>query len=193
MIDALPIVGAGFIGIATVGFLLIQHYLENSITQHRVDNNKLVAKQKEILDWIEKSQTDRRQAGLSKQNLFIMKVLNVSPTEYEETRKSYQAKIASSYTNSVNALIAAEKLEDNEREILFEEAESFSEKQFTESFLEKSKEAISATATFQNKINSNSRLLLKLEGRKSLFWTVCFGFQSTGIICGLVFMFISAN
>jgi len=193
MINLIPIIGAGFIGIATIGFVLIQHFLENKITQYRVGNGKLVAKQKEILDWIDKTQVDRRQAGLSKQNLIVMKALNVSQAEYDDTHKSYLSRLSSSHINSVNALIAAKKLEGKEPEKMHKEAESFSEEQFTNSYMDMIPKAASATATYQQEIDSNTRSLLKLEGQKSIFWTVCFSCQSTGIICGLVFMFISAN
>ena len=193
MIDVLPIMGAGFIGIATIGFLLIQHFLENKITQYRVGNEELVAKQKEILGWIDKAQADRQQAGLSKQNLIVMKALNVSQAEYDDTHKSYSSKLSSSHINSVNALIAAKKLEGKEPEKMHKEAESFSEDQFTKSYMDMIPKAASATAAYQQEIDSNTGSLLKLEGQKSLFWTVCFSCQSTGIICGLVFIFIGAN
>lgn len=190
MIDVLPIIGAGFIGIATIGFLLIQHFLENKITQHKADVSELIAKQEQVLHWIDKSQADRRQAGLTQQNLVVMKALGVSKVEYDKTQESYMAKLRSSNINAVNALITGEKLEGRQPEKIFEEAESFTEEQFTKSHMDMLPKAASANTTFQQKIDASTRRTFRLENQKSLFWTVCFGFQSMGIICGLTFMYV---
>jgi len=66
------VLGASFIGIATIGFLLIQYVLDNKITNKENENIDLISHQEQTLKWIEKANSYREQAMSTQVNINII-------------------------------------------------------------------------------------------------------------------------
>jgi len=180
------ILGAIFLVIATTGFLLIQQFLDNKISNKNSHNIEFISSQKETLEWIEKANSYRYQASLKKDNISIMKTLGVENNTIDKSYKVYLKYLKTSAIYTINALAALKKIGNKESDELVNKIDNLSEAKLTEAYLIYIKEAAEATYDLGNKIENNKKDILILEKKENVSWNFCFTSQLLGLICGLL-------
>lgn len=186
MVKVFSILGATFIAIATIGFLLIQHFLDNKIKDKNSKHISFIYSQKETLSWIEKANLYREQASFKKDNISIMKTLNVTDNIITKSNEVYIQYLRISVVNTINALAASEKINNEKSEKLVSRVDSLLEPELTKEYLANAQEAAKATADLAKKIEKNMKNVQRLEKTRDILWTFCFTFQSLGLFCGLL-------
>ena len=180
------IAGSIFISISTIGFLLIQTFLDSDIVVLKNRNKRIIQKQREIMDWVLKADTYIEQANTQKAYLEIMKKIEVKDEIINITKKIYKEYIKRSVIYSINALIVSKKIDDEEAGIKLGEVDKRSMNELILMKNQNLNDAALATNQMNADLNDNKRKIEKAEKNKSLFWNICFSSQLFGLVLGLL-------
>jgi hypothetical protein len=178
--------GASFLTIATIGFLLIQQFLENRIRNKNSSSIDLSSSQKETVEWLEKANSYREQATLIHHNIIMMKRLGVERSIIDEPHKAYLHCLKISAMNTINALGASKKIDNEKSEELQEKLHNLSEGELKKAYADYAKEAAEATFDLGSTARDHKKDILRLEKAKQVWWCICFTFQLLGLTCGLL-------
>jgi len=183
------VLGASFIAIATIGFLLIQYVLDNKIKNKENEIIDLSSCQERTLRWIEKANSYREQAILVQGNINIMKALNIENSIIEKSKETFLNFLRYSVSSNINARLASREITNQQSEPLMNEINSLTEMKLTEKYLSYAKQAADATFNLGKKIENCEKDINRFKKNKDMFWYSCFAIQSLGLICGLLAIF----
>lgn len=190
MVKVFSITGAIFIIIATLGFLLIQHFFENNALKNRREENiNLVSSQKETVGWMEKANSYRELAQLAKDNIDILKSLNVSEEVILKKERDLLLYYRASTVYTINAAVASKIYSASEGEEMITGLEGLTRKKLHDKYLNYLKQAADGTFKLGDAISHNKKAILNLEKIKDTLWYLCFVCQSIGLLCGLAALF----
>jgi predicted transcriptional regulator len=101
------------IGIASLGFLIIQQYYENRINELKNENESIDTNQRDASDFIQKSISSRLDYALFKDNLDLFKIVSTDVNKVKEKEKNLIFTSANSAMFALDASIAAKKIDQN--------------------------------------------------------------------------------
>ena len=189
MEKALILVGGVFILLATVGFLLIAHYLDSKIriTLNQIDEN--VGKQNRVVQHMVEANVHRESVARIRHSIVIVDALKGPVSEIDRMRQDQLHSFRVSASSLVNAMSAA-GLDSNQGQKLIDGIESANKKELNEFYLEYLIKAGEKTSKLQQQIDAAKSSLMKLNEFKNSLWMFCFLFQSAGMLLGLTALFL---
>lgn len=183
------IIAGTLIIIATIGFLLIQNILEDKICNKYDEKSALISKQKETFKFLEKANYYRELAALAKDNVDILKTLNISNEIIQTKEKNYLSRLKASAMYTINALSSSKVIDNRESEEMIKSLDILAIDEVKKFYFDYVIKAADGNKKLGQAITSNKKSAIKLKKIKGVLWYFCFAFHSLGMFFGLLSMF----
>lgn len=190
------IFSAIFIGIATVGFLIMPRYFDNPINEIEKTVADLYDAQNNTFDLIMLANLNNSQAQLFGNQVRILKKLNLDFKQIVERSQSVITMHRDSALNALNAAIVSKAVsqeqavvEKNKIEDLLRNTSirpDIVSSSLFNIYKEYWKKSADATKTLQKQIEDNRKIMGTRLEIKNYIWMTCVTFQSLGIILAVI-------
>ncbi|MFC1617543.1 hypothetical protein ACFL2K_04920 [Candidatus Margulisiibacteriota bacterium] len=180
------------IAIATIGFLIIPQVFNNKIYVLQKDLSKIRTNSDRVLMYLIEANSKADIARLMYDNIDILEVLKASNKIVSHRNRRLILTYQKYCVLALDAAICAQIVSPNSVDNRMKEIDS--KNSFNElhpiylNYFNKAGEGslalVEKGTKIQNKIN-------RMINKKEFFWYICFGFQSFGLIIGLIALFLN--